>query len=905
MSTGADEKDASTPLMKQFWELKSQAGDALLLFRMGDFYELFGPDAIEAARILEITLTSRDKNKPHPVPMCGVPHHSVQSYIQKLLRSGKKVAIGEQMEDPAALKAGSKLVRRAVVRTFTPGIHFDSEGAEANYLGVIVPGRPGVWALACLDAATGEALISEEISGEALEAEAGGLPIRHVLVLGEKQHWEGKVGAAAGVLFESLPTNYLSIEQASDALKKHYDLEQLSGLASSETALRALGIAVVYTLRSQQQAQLSHLRLPVPLRKPSTLVLGPRTAQHLDLISLGGQDTTPTLYQLINRTSSALGARTLRQWLLAPLRDVGEISARQAGVREFANGSEAGIRVFSKLLSEVYDLERIMGRVNANLANPRDTLALGRTLSVLPGLVHLLSNFQAPGLLELKKRTARLAAELQELALRITTQQEDEAPFVTRDGGIFKSGVDPELDRLLSLSKNGQLWLVELEARERAATGISTLKVRYNRVFGYYIEVTQTHLKNVPAHYQRKQTTVGSERFFTEELKKFEDDFVNASTRQKALEQELFQALLTTIQSKTAPVMEAAAVLGEVDSNIALAKLALEPGWNFPEINDSLELVIEAGRHPLVDVAMRGGFVPNDLNLGTEPAGVRTLIITGPNMGGKSTIMRQTALIVVLGQMGAPVPALQARWGAVSSLYTRIGAHDAIARGQSTFMVEMSELAHILNYADQHSLIILDEIGRGTSTYDGMSVAWAALEWLCTRIRARTLFATHYHELTRLSATLPATGNAHLAVEGTRALRGGSLRFLYKLKDGPTNESFGIHVAQIAGLPKAVVQRAWGVLEELESHAPQGGTGSHIPGQLSLFGSLSKSEDDASVPAAPEEIVPHPVLLELENADVNGMTPIQALNLIAKLREMSLEASSGSGAEPSRKPGRE
>jgi DNA mismatch repair protein MutS len=890
-----------TPLMKQYWELKNQVPDSLLFFRMGDFYELFGDDAIEASRILEITLTSRDKGKENPMPMAGFPWHSSQSYIQRLLKAGKKVAIGEQLGDleeqetpsqKGAKKTGPKIVRREIVRQFTPGVQFDHEGSEACFLGVIAPiqkagKKEEAWILACLDASTGECLVSTALSSEQLAEDIGSLPIKHLLRTHESftdnENLKAATASSQSMLVETLSSNYLSGEQAGKILKSHYKIDNLEAFFTSPEAVLAVAALVLYTLRTQQQEKLPHLRIPAPLHRPQTLVLGPRTAQHLDLLPVA--DGTPNLFSLINRTRSALGARQLRRWLLAPLINPEMILQRQLAVKELCNPlAKHSARVaenLSSAMAEVYDLERILGRINTGLANPRDTLALGKSLGVIPLLIQKLGEPSAQVLVEFKTLLSRLQKDLCSLGERIITTQKEDAPFVARDSGVFKIGTNPELDRLIGLNEDGQKWLIDLETRERESTGISSLKVRYNRVFGYYIEITSTHLKNVPAHYQRKQTTVGGERFFTEELKKFEDEIVHAVSRQKSLELELFEELLLAIRSETLPIMEYAQVLGELDSLVSLSRLSQDSGWSFPEIDASLDLEIQQGRHPLVDSPSnsfgRGKFVPNDLSL--SPTTRLTLMITGPNMGGKSTIMRQTALIILLGQMGAPVPAAQARWGSVSSLYTRIGAHDAIARGQSTFMVEMSELAHILHRADERSLIVLDEIGRGTSTYDGISVAWSTLEWICSQIRARTLFATHYHELIRLSDSLPLLANAHMAVESEtgEGARPKDFRFLYLLKEGATNDSFGIQVAQLAGLPHPVIERAWKVLDELEKSSissPQ--TRARLvvdPLQLPLF--LEKKPE------------PHPVLAEIEKLDPNAMTPLEALNWLAKLQGMS------------------
>jgi DNA mismatch repair protein MutS len=822
-----------TPLMKQYWELKAKAPDALLFFRMGDFYELFGDDAVEAAKLLEITLTSRDRGKPNPMPMAGVPHHSVQGYIQKLLKAGKKIAIGEQMEDPASV-IGKSIVRRELTRVFTPGVQFDAEGMEANFLATLIPdaSRPDEWVLACLDASTGEALVSAAAPLEFLRDEAARFPIRHVVTL-ERAPERLLDSAQAtpltvqGALAEKLPPNFIALPQAEEILKNHYGLAELSAFIPSEAGILALGLLVRYATRSQQLERLSHLRLPAPLTQPKCLRLSPTTARHLDLLPTA--DGTLNLFDFIQRTRSSLGARQLRRWLLAPLSDPAEIGFRQLGVRELSERDGASRDRLGSILAEVYDIERILGRVSTRLANPRDTYQLGRSLSALPSLTQMLEAFESEVLVGLRSSLIRAANELSALGQQIIRTQKEEAPLSSRDGGIFNRGTSPELDHLIELTENGQRWLVELEAREREQTGIGSLKVRYNRVFGYYIEVTQAHLKSVPSHYQRKQTTVGAERFFTDELKKFEEEILTAGAKLKSLEQELFLQLVDRVQEKTRIIMEAASRIAEVDALISLSRLADEPGWCYPQIDDSLDLAIEAGRHPLVDqrqASGQNGFVPNDTFLSDKTR--LTLLITGPNMGGKSTVMRQCALIVILGQMGAPVPATNARWGSVSSVYTRIGAHDAIARGQSTFMVEMTELAHILHFADRRSLIILDEIGRGTSTYDGMSIAWATLEWICSRIRARTLFSTHYHELTKLAGTLPLLNNAHMAVGRDGTSKNAAIRFLYRLAEGPSSESFGIHVARIAGLPREVIDRACVVLTDLESAASN-------EAQLSLF----------------------------------------------------------------------
>jgi DNA mismatch repair protein MutS len=881
MSSAAND---STPLMKQYWELKSGVPDALLLFRMGDFYELFGDDAVEASKILEITLTSRDKGKANPIPMAGVPHHAVHGYLQRLLKAGRKVAIGEQMEDPSSAKG---IVKREITRVFSPGVQFDLETDDSAWLATALPEEAGRWTLCCLDVSTGQAFYQTGLETTALLDELQRNPIRQLLRLGGRLPPEAAEALRPGALLEDLSEHFLAPAAARTVLCTNYGLQALEAFLPSETAIHALGVLVRYAAKSQRLEQLAHLQLPLPLHQAQSLRFGPQTAEHLDLFPVS--DGRPNLLSAIQNTRSAAGARRLKRWLSEPLTRPEEIRQRQDAVRLLAGAPGGALQRLSQAQAEIYDLERILGRVHTGLANPRDTRALGASLRQIPALIDTLAYLGSlPSQLEhLKTELAKVSAGLAPLADRIVATQKAEAPLVSRDGGIFERGTDAELDRLIDLNERGSEWLLALEAREREATGIPSLKVKYNRVFGYFIEITQAHLKSAPAHYQRKQTTVGAERFFTDELKKFEEEAVTAQARQKALEEKLFADLLSEIRLSTRQITEAAHLLSELDALASLSALARRPGWVFPTVDDTLELEIRAGRHPLVD---RGEFVPNDLRL--DPQSRRTLLITGPNMGGKSTLMRQAALIVILGQMGAPVPAAAAGWGAVDAIYTRIGAQDAIARGQSTFMVEMTELAHLLHHAGERSLVILDEIGRGTSTYDGMSVAWATLEWICSRIRSRTLFATHYHELTRLVERLPELQNAHMAVESPGAKDSGELRFLYLLKEGPTNESFGIHVAKLAGLPKSVIDRAWEVLESLEGEtrnppAPSGpAAGAVDPAQLSFFGGVS--------PGAPAQVVvkteflPNPVGQRLRDLRIDELTPLQALNLLAELQRESV-----------------
>ncbi len=855
--------ECSTPLMKQFVRLKQEAGDAFLFFRMGDFYELFAEDAVAAAPLLGVTLTSRDKRSENPMPMAGIPFHSATNYIQKILNAGKKVAIAEQIL-PEGMTADQikGIVERKIIRTFSPAVQFElGRNPQSRYLACLVPTADKKQVIALLEPATGEIRVSEGLDTAQLLQDPVLQEIRHFLNSGKTPAEVLSALERSGqVLIEEVAPNLFSTVEVGPFLKEQFDRQVLPVLIDSEATSRAVAILIRYVLKSQGIERLPHLHDPKPLHESDRLKTGPETLRHLDL---------DDLFQFVDRTATSMGSRRLKPELESPLRDLNAIHARQEAVRELSDRA-LDSRQIHETLRGVYDLDRILGRLSTRLANPRDTYALAESLSCAFRFRALLTRFESSVLKSLGSRFEAAASDLEEITSRVLKIQKPEAPTHTREGGIFETGADPELDRLLELTRDGEKFLLELELREREATGISSLKVKYNRVFGYFIEISSANLKNVPDRYQRKQTMVGGERFFTEELKKFEEEILSASSRQRALESKLFEKLVDELLTHSGMLKALSDSIGELDAWLSLSFLAARPGWCFPVLDGSLDLVLEGSRHPVVEDALAGDFVPNDLELG---ASTRTLIITGPNMGGKSTLMRQVAQVILLGQAGGPVPARMAKWGVFHSLYTRIGAQDAIAKGQSTFMVEMVELAHILKHADERSFIVLDEIGRGTSTFDGMSVARASLEYLHRNSGARIVFATHYHELTELEASLPGLKNAYMKVLDER----GRLTFLYEMALGRSSKSFGIQVAELAGLPKPVVKQAWEILRSLESQGPGGSASS----QLSLFAPVP----DEPVTPEPVMSIPHPVLEELKHLDPNSLRPIDALQKLAEWKE--------------------
>ncbi len=894
--------EPSTPLMRQYAAVKKEHPTALLFFRLGDFYELFFDDAIVAAKELQITLTSRNKEKGIAVPMCGVPYHAAENYIGKLIRKGFKVAICEQVEDPRLAK---KLVRREVTRVVTPGTAADSSlGAEDNnFLAALaqVGDRVG---FAALDVSTGE-FRATEFSGEGalrrVQEELEQLRPKELLYGSAAPLFEarssrtllsGTGGApvptlaagtpqprAAGATCTETPLDdwVFAPDHAIPLLENHFGVLSLEGFGLSGRAAAASAAgAILYYVRSTQRGSLDHVDRIGWYERQNCLVLDAVTVRNLELIEplFAGADAGFTLFRAIDCTGTPMGKRLLRSWLLRPSLDLSEINERldavEAGVKETVAREE-----LRRALDGVLDLERLLSRVALETANPRDVLALGSSLGKLPAIKMALGRLASTRLNALHQSLD----ELSDLREHIATTIVPEPPITFNDGGVIAAGVDRELDELRELSRNTKQVLAQIEQRERGRTGIASLKVKFNSIFGYYLEISKANLHLVPQDYDRKQTLVNAERFTTPELKEYEAKILDAQEKIVEIERRLFATLRTAIAGEAKRIRQTALALAEVDVLASLAHVAALRDYCRPRFEsedaekpgESGVLEIIEGRHPVIEQQeLAGGterFVPNDLFLN---AGTHTIVLlTGPNMGGKSTYLRQTALIVILAQMGSFVPARSARLGVVDRVFTRIGASDNLARGRSTFMVEMTETAAILHTATARSLILLDEVGRGTSTYDGLAIAWAAIEYLHARVRAKTLFATHYFELTELAQQLSGVKNYHVSVKET----GGGIVFLRKVEPGAADRSYGIEVAKLAGLPNEVVVRAREVLAEHESaehevtgHLSPGAT--PAPTQLTIFTPISQ-----------------PVLERLREVDLNRLTPLEALNLLAELKK--------------------
>jgi DNA mismatch repair protein MutS len=861
-----------TPAMKQYVEIKEKYPDCILFYRMGDFYEMFFEDALTAAPILEITLTSRNKSKDDAVPLCGFPYHAASAYITKLVDKGFKVAICEQVEDPRNAKG---IVKRDVIRVITPGLVLDEENLKAgenNYLACITSGRDTL-GLAFLDISTGEFQIGEFVSRDALLAAVSGLDFKELLmsrafpdpVLVKMLESQMPAGCV-----NSIDETCFSPTQADDILNRELDADVLEkSKINNRPAAKIAAAVILRYVNSTQMARASHISEIKWYSPENYLILDETARRNLEIFSTiqdGGR--AGSLFSLINETLTPMGARRLRWWLGYPLVLPEKIRARLAAVAEIKD-SHAVRSNLRKTLSRIYDLERLAGRVALKVATPRDLIALKSSLAVLPQLQSLLSDFTAPTLVAIRKEMTDMSALVGLLHRAIVA----DPPPRTQDGGFIASGFDDGLDGLRSISRDGKKWIARLEAKERQATGINSLKIGFNNVFGYYIEVTKANAGLVPDSYVRKQTLVNAERYINQELKEFEQTVLNAEEKIRDLENELFNTLRDDLMHYVSDIQYDAFRVAELDALCALAEVAEKYSYACPEIDEEDIIDIKDGRHPVVEAALKKeGFVPNDTLLDLQ--GNRLLVITGPNMAGKSTYIRQVALIVLLAQMGSFVPAAHARIGVVDKIFTRIGASDSLMKGQSTFMVEMMETARILTDATPRSLVILDEVGRGTSTFDGLSIAWAVAEYIhdFRGQGMRTLFATHYHQLTDLAASKEGAKNYNIAVKEW----GEKIIFLRKIMEGGTSRSYGIEVARIAGVPAEVIARAKEILRNLEKGEfdeigmPRIARGKTVAKQENPQLNLFVESEDA-------------ILDELRQIDISSMTPLAALNKLSEL----------------------
>jgi len=854
-----DELSLHTPLMRQYLAAKAAHPDVLLFFRMGDFYELFYEDARKAARLLDITLTQRGQSAGQPIPMAGVPYHAVENYLAKLVRLGESVAICEQIGDPALAKGP---VERKVVRIVTPGTVTDAallEERRDNLLLAIAAGPHGSYGLAWVDLASGRFLLSEVPNAEALAAELARLQPAETLV-GEDVAWPKLVSTLPGL--RKRPPWHFDGDASRRELNRFFGTRDLSGFGVDNLplAIAAAGCLLGYVEETQKSA-LPHLSGMAVESASETIALDAATRRNLELDTHPSGRIEHSLLGVLDETVTPMGARLMRRWLNRPLRSRDVLRRRHQAIGALIE--TRGHESLRDQLRGIGDLERILARIALRSARPRDLSTLRDGLAAAPALRASIASLDSPLLHALVEGIGDHAATAELLKRAIVGQP----PVLLRDGGIVGDGYDAELDELRRLATHADQYLVELEEREKAASGIPTLKVGYNRVHGYYIEISKAQSDKAPTHYTRRQTTKNAERYITEELKTFEDKVLSAKERSLMRERALYEALLDTLTEQLEPLKHAAASMAELDVLCTLAERAEALDWSAPELTDEPGLLIERGRHPVVEKVRDEPFEPNDLVLDEHR---RMLVITGPNMGGKSTYMRQNALIVLLAHIGSYVPASRAVIGPIDRIFTRIGAGDDLSRGQSTFMVEMSETANILHNATPQSLVLMDEVGRGTSTYDGLALARAAAVHLAANSKAYTLFATHYFELTELASEYPSIANVHLdAVE-----YGDQLVFMHAVKEGPANRSFGLQVAALAGLPKSVIADARKTLAQLENgmhgHAAKPSLQREPSPQLGLF--------------APPE--PSAAERALKDVDPDALTPREALDVLYRLKAL-------------------
>lgn len=852
---------AVTPMLSQYFQIKEQYPDALLFFRLGDFYEMFGDDAKQASRLLDITLTSRDAGKDRErLPMCGVPHHAVSGYLQTLVEKGYNVAICEQLEDPKQAKG---VVKRDVVRVVTPGTYLEASGdsADKRYLAAAVKGPQDI-GLALVELSTGEFKVTVIDTVDALNDELQRVVPVELLV---NQEMQAQDHAMELVQSLQIPTaeadrRMLRGTSAEKLLLDHFEIHTLDAFGlHKRTAVQAAAAALQYILNTQKNTA-EHIRNVRTYRTDQYLTIDGASLRNLEVFQSLGDSKGHSLFGIINQTITSMGARMLRTWMQQPLLQIDLIVERQDAVDALLTNPSLRDDL-RQALDGILDLERLLSRLISGSGTPRDLRALSQSMQNTNGLRAMLNDAEAKKLAELQQQIQTMP----EFVRTIDQALVDDPPLVIRDGGIIRDGFHDELDELREASRGGRQWIQSLEEQERSHTGIKSLKVGYNKVFGYYLEVTKPNIHLVPETYMRKQTLSNAERFITPELKEKESLILGADERIKQLEYQLFVDLRNRVREHVDAIQATAAAIAELDSVQSLAETAARQRYCRPEIREEPHFDVREGRHPVIE-SVQPAFVPNDLFLDSKE---KTLLLTGPNMAGKSTYLRQNALIVLLAQMGSFVPAERAHIGLVDRIFTRIGAGDDLSTGQSTFMVECAETAHLLHHATQRSLIILDELGRGTSTFDGMAIAQAVIEHIHDSLGARTLFSTHYHELTKLQETLQGLAAYRVEVEESR----GQVFFLHKVVRGNADRSYGINVAKMAGIPKGIIRRSQDLLYQLEA-------GQKKPVQLDLFQSAQYSS--GSKPSESDE----EILDELQSLDPEQMTPRQALDILFRWKQI-------------------
>ncbi|MHC1636225.1 MAG: DNA mismatch repair protein MutS [Candidatus Methanospirareceae archaeon] len=856
-----------TPMMRQYYKIKEKYKDAILLFRVGDFYETFGEDAKIASKELNIVLTSTGK-KGKKIPMAGVPFHAASTYINQLIKKGYKVAICEQVEEK-----GRGLVKREVVRLITPGTIIEPallEERSSNYLMCvnIIGDKNRKVGVAIVDISTGEFSLTEfeddDSHSHLLNEIARLKPMEIVIPESLSLNFDKEQEISMGI--EDIERSitryddfYFDYENAYTTLINHFRVISLDGFGCSglRAGIGAAGAAISY-LRDTQKRVLTHINSLKTFFISDYMILDGVTLRNLEIFkNIRDGTQRGTLISILDETKTPMGSRLLNKNLKFPLLDVTEIKKRQEAVKELYEDMMLRESI-KEVLEEIYDIERIIGRVSYGSANARDLVTLKKSLKEAYRLKDILKGCKA-------ERIKNISRELRDFSHIIDLIERgivEEPPATVKEGGIIKEGFNEELDELRRIKHEGREWLAEFEEREKRKTGIKTLKVGYNKVFGYYIEVTKSYLKKVPPHYIRKQTLTEAERYITEELKEYEAKALSAEERIKELEYELFEQIRKEVNKRAKDIQEVAGAIAELDMLLAFAEVAASNGYCCPEVNEGYDIVIKEGRHPVVEREVKEGFVPNDTYLGKNN---RLMIITGPNMSGKSTYMRQVALIVIMAQIGSFVPAKEAKIGVVDRIFTRVGAYDDLSMGQSSFMVEMSETANILNNATERSLIILDEIGRGTSTFDGVSIAWAVASYIHDNIKAKTMFATHFYELTGLADCLEGAKCYNVSIKEA----GDEIFFIRKVVEGKGSKSYGIQVAKLAGLPEEVIESAKGILRGLEGEKEKEGT--------------KKGEEKEVI--VKKVVQTHPVIEELKKVDVEKISPIEALNLLYEMKK--------------------